>query len=628
MTTHANPTLRSHEPGAPSAGDQYRLLFEVNPTPMWVYDIRTLGFLAVNDAAVARYGYTRTEFARLTIRDLRPEEDGPTLRSVLEAPNVEPRVWRHRWKDGAVRLVEVSARDLEYGGRPARLIVANDVTEAARQRAVQHEREELLRTVIAHVPCGVYWKNRDAVFLGCNDTFARDRGLHGVSAVLGYTDIELGGPGSEGEQYDARDRRVMETGDELTESEEVQARTDGPHAVLMARQVPLRSTEGEVVGVLGVYRDVTELRRLKNELRHVAQVQYEHRLTGGLTADISNLLTAVHGNIELALSRLSSNDPARPMVEDASRAASKVSDLTNQLVAIGRRQNFQPTGLELNAVVRGTVRLLGRLIGEDVELVIVLAPDVPQVRTTPDHISQVLINLVANARDAMPTGGTLTIETANVVPGSYARLSVTDTGTGMTESVRRQVFEPFFTTKEPGKGAGLATTLGIVKQSGGHIEVESAVGRGSTFRVYLPSIVAPAVDQRVSDVSAPEGTEVVLLMGDTPEVQARAQLDLRKRGYTVLVAASAKGAKALVAGRERAVNLLVANVATRRAGGRELAEWLRAVHPGVKVLFTLGYTHDEGLSCKVADAPDHITHKLFPLNSLALKVREALDAPA
>jgi PAS domain S-box-containing protein len=499
-----------------AGGERYRTLFEGNPQPMFVFDRQTLAYLAVNDAAVVHYGYSRDEILGMTVKDIRPPEDVPALLATLARTGDEYAqhgIWRHRKKDGTVIEVEVATHGVRFGDRPACLTVAHDVTER---------------------------------------------------------------------------------------------------------------------------------RRLEAQLRQAQKMEAVGRLAGGVAHDFNNLLTVVNGYSDLLLESLPPSDPIRAQVEEISRAARRATDLTSQLLAFGRKAMAIPRVLDLNALVRDTEKMLRRLIGEDVELVTQLDPALGRVKMDPGQLDQVILNLAVNARDAMPQGGTLTIETRNVelspayvrkyldvVPGPYVALVVRDTGHGMTEEVKAHVFEPFFTTKEVGKGTGLglSTIYGIVKQAGGHIEVESAPGRGATFRVLLPRLGdgAAATEGARSDAGLPHDSETVLLVEDEDMVRTFARVVLQRCGYTVLEATNGPDALHQAEDHHGPIHLLASDVVMPHMSGRELAERLSGLRPQVRVLFFTGYMDDAVLRLGILKDGTACLQKPFSPDVLARKVREVLD---
>jgi two-component system, cell cycle sensor histidine kinase and response regulator CckA len=388
-----------------------------------------------------------------------------------------------------------------------------------------------------------------------------------------------------------------------------------------------------------------ERRRLEQQFLHAQKMEAVGRLAGGLAHDFNNVLTAILGAVELGLLDVPpTSGPLREELEIIRDAAMRAKDLIRRLLAFSERQVLQPAVVDLNRLVTDIGKLLRRLIGEDVELVLARAPDLGAVRVDAGQIEQVLVNLAVNARDAMPAGGRLTIATANVElaggdaspapalpPGPYVRLEVTDTGTGMVAETRAHLFEPFFTTKPPGKGTGLglATVYGIVHQSGGSVVVDSAPGRGATFHVYLPRVAeAPEVAASARAVVAPaRGSETVLVAEDEQLVRLLVRKILQQAGYTVLVATG--GAEALQLATQHAgpIDLLLTDVVMPEMSGRELMRQLAERRPATRVLYMSGYSDDAVAQHGVLDPGTALIQKPFTPEALARKVREVLDAP-
>jgi CheY-like chemotaxis protein len=369
------------------------------------------------------------------------------------------------------------------------------------------------------------------------------------------------------------------------------------------------------------------------------------RLAGGIAHDFNNMLGAIIGYSEMILRNLRKEDPIFRDVEQVRGAADRAAALTRQLLAFSRKQVLEPRVININSVVTGIEKMLRRLIGEDIELSTALADGLWHVRADPGQIEQVLMNLAVNSRDAMPAGGRLTIETANVEldedyarshvavkPGPHVMLAVSDTGCGMDEETRSRLFEPFFTTKEQGKGTGLglSTVYGIVKQSGGNIWVYSEPGRGATFKVYLPKVEADteAIPLRAPEGELRRGTETVLVVEDEPLLRRLVLRMLALSGYKTLEAAN--GGEALIACEKHAgrIDVVITDVVMPGMGGPELAERLRKVRPEVRVLFTSGYTDNAIVHHGVLDPGTPFLQKPFTVTSLVAKVREVLDAPA
>jgi two-component system, cell cycle sensor histidine kinase and response regulator CckA len=404
---------------------------------------------------------------------------------------------------------------------------------------------------------------------------------------------------------------------------------------------PVRDASGRVANYVAVKRDVTAERRMEEQLQHAQKMEAVGRLAGGVAHDFNNLLTAITGYSELVLARLEEEDPSHRDVEEIRRAAERAATLTRQLLAFSRRQVLRPKVLDLNEVVGGMRKMLARLIGEDVELVTAFGAASGRVTADPGQIEQVLVNLAINARDAMPDGGRLVVETSDldldgtraglhdpVRPGKYVVLSVTDTGCGMDEATMSRLFEPFFTTKEVGKGTGLglATAYGIVAQSGGHLRAESEPGRGSTFRVYLPRVDAE-VPRDAAPAAPRRGSETILVAEDEEMVRELVSAVLGQQGYAVLPARDGEEALRLAEEHEGSIPLLVTDVVMPRMGGIDLAVRLRSRRPGIRVLFVSGYTDTAGKPLGVPEPGTEFLHKPFLPSVLASRVRSLIDSP-
>jgi two-component system cell cycle sensor histidine kinase/response regulator CckA len=390
--------------------------------------------------------------------------------------------------------------------------------------------------------------------------------------------------------------------------------------------------------------DVSERKRTEEELRQAQKMEAVGRLAGGVAHDFNNLLTVIAGRSHFLAHRLGPEDPSRRDVELIQKSAERAAQLTRQLLAFSRKQILEPQLVDLSVIATGIEPILRRLIGEDMHLSVTSREGLGRVKADPGQVEQVILNLAINARDAMPRGGRLAIETANVeldessaghltevIPGPYVMLAVSDTGIGMDAATQARLFEPFFTTKEPGKGTGLglATVYGIVKQSGGHVAVHSALGRGSTFKVYLPRLEgAVDGDQRVH-VAAPasRGSETVLLVEDEPELRTLAREILAAWGYTVLHSGDSTQAFGLAERHNGSIHLLLTDVVMPGMSGREVADRLLSTRPDMKVLFMSGYTDSAIVHHGVLDPGTPFLPKPFTPDALVRKVREVLDRP-
>lgn len=410
---------------------------------------------------------------------------------------------------------------------------------------------------------------------------------------------------------------------------------------------PLRGPDGEIVGVIGVALDITDRKQLADQLRQSQKLQAIGELAGGVAHDFNNLLMVVKGHAEMLLDRLPRGSADRQNlalqnVEQIQQAAERAAALTRQLLAFSRMQVLQPRVLDLNEVVAGMIQMVSRVIGANIELAFLPGANLGRVKADPSQIEQVALNLVVNARDAMPDGGRLTIETSNVQlerdyatqhavvdPGPYVMLTVSDTGTGMDAATKARIFEPFFTTKAQGRGTGLglATVYGVVKQSGGYVWVYSELGHGTTFKVYLPMVQAPAektAPEKVVQGHEP-GTETILFVEDEQSVRELVSEYLSARGYQVLDASDGQQALEMAAAHAGKIQLLITDVVMPRLSGRELAARLTAARPDLKILYISGYTDDSVFRHGVLQGGMDFLQKPFNLKALAAKIREVLE---
>jgi PAS domain S-box-containing protein len=519
------------------------------------------------------------------------------------------------------------------------LLIGALLLDVRRRIRVQEElrrSQALLRAVLDGTPDPIYLKDRECRIVIANPAALRIIGKP-AEQVLGKTSREhVHDP--EGERaVMENDRRIMETG--VTESVEETLSGPGGVRVFLSTKSPYRDREGRVIGVIGVSRDITERKRAEQERArlqlHLAQAQKMEsigRLAGGVAHDFNNLLTVINGFSQLLLRNLNAGDPSRGNLEEIRKAGERAAALTRQLLAFSRKQILQPRVLDLNRVVGEMRPMLERLMGEDVELRVKLHAEATTICADPHQLEQVLMNLAVNSRDAMPHGGEVSIETGLVEwdAGPYVMLAVSDTGVGMSEETRAHIFEPFFTTKEVGKGTGLglSTIHGIVEQSGGHVEVASELGRGSTFKIYLPRVWATEAESgKPEAVPAMGGMETLLVVEDQPEVREYAAAALRAYGYQVMQAANA-GEALLVCEREgQRIDLILTDVVMPVLSGRELADRLKQLRPGIKVLFMSGHTDDAMVHHGVLAKDVEFIQKPFSPDELAIKVRDVLMSP-
>jgi PAS domain S-box-containing protein len=468
-----------------------------------------------------------------------------------------------------------------------------------------------------------------------------------VTRILGYEVAEASEPGWWRRSLHPEDRDGHAGRPPLAEvhegAREYRLRhANGAYRWLREDQRVLRDARGRPDELIAAWLDITEHRLLQEQFRQAQKLEEVGRLAGGVAHDFNNLLSVILGEADIALVEGAADPSARRSLAQIQTAAERAALLTRRLLTFSRKQLVEPRPLDLNEVVTGLIDMLARLVGEDLEIGTRLAPDLGWVKADAGQVEQVLVNLVVNARDAMPEGGTLVLGTGNVeldesyerahpavAPGEYVMLSVSDTGTGMTDEVKAHLFEPFFTTKEPGKGTGLglATCYAVAQQAGGHLGVYSELGVGTTVRLYLPRAehLDEASRPRAQEPSS-SGDETVLLVEDDPGVRAVATRILTGRGYRVLEADNGESALDVLARHLRSVDLLLTDVVMPKMGGRILAERARALRPELPVLFTSGYNDDVILQHRLLEHGVALLPKPFTPLSLSAKVREVLDA--
>ncbi len=619
----------------------YRNLFESVPTPLYVVDAETLQFLAVNTAAVEHYGYSREEFLAMTLRDIRPPEDVARLESAIDAMGERPQphgVWRHFLKDGTPITVEIVAHTLQFNGRPAVLALATDITDRSRAAEALQRSEERYRHLIQEAPYGIELTTLDGRILDANPALARMLGVASPAELPGQNMLDVYVNPADRE---SSLRDVQATGYARRDSIQWRRR-DGQVITVRFSARLVRDSERSEPYIETMIEDVTERLRLEAQFHQSQKMEAIGRLAGGIAHDFNNLLTVILTTTELLLDSEAADGAVHAELQDIYRSAQRGAELTRQLLAFSRRQVLSMHPMSINQLVAGVERLLSRVLGEDVQIRVVPTADPDIVRADAGQLEQVLMNLAVNARDAMPDGGTLTIETthldfaepvrerqAAMPAGPYVMIAVSDTGEGMPPEVKEHLFEPFFTTKarDKGTGLGLATVYGIVKQLGGFVWVYSEVGQGTTFKIYLPGVEdaprAPAPPgARRTEL---DGAETVLVAEDEPGIRALLTRVLTSRGYTVLAAASGEEALALATAHADPIHLLVTDVVMAGMSGPELALAVNARHPEARVLFVSGYTDEAVVEHGLAARKVWFLQKPFTHNVFLVKVRDVLN---
>ena len=615
---------------------RYRLLFERSAKAIVMVDQETRRIVMANPMASRMTGYDADALPGRSLADLHPPEEWPRLhehyrRGVAEG-NLAPFECRVRTREAVDLLALVSGTRYDLDGQEVLMLEFQDVTESRRVEEALRKAEQRLRSVVANAPVILF-----AIDEAGEVTLSEGRGLETLGRspgdVVGCSIYELY---QDTPQVLDHIRRAM-AGEEFMSTVE----TGG--LAFETWYAPLQGPDGRPSGVIGVATDVSQRRRLEDELRQAQKMEAIGRLAGGVAHDFNNLLAAIMGHAELMMRRLDAAHPLHRHAESVLKAATRGALLTRQLLAFSRKEVLTPRVLDVHVVIAEMEEMLRRLIGEHIELVIVLGDHPVQVRADRGQIEQVVMNLAVNARDAMAVGGLLTIEVATMhqsaesvagplKAGPYVTISVSDTGCGMDASTAARIFEPFFTTKDQGKGTGLglSTVYGIVEQSNGHIDVASQPGAGATFMVYLPRVEedAAALGGEGPASTAVRGCETVLLAEDEPAVRAMACEALQNHGYAVLEARNGVEALALARAHRGPLHLLVTDVVMPHMGGGELARQLLAQRPGLRVLYMSGYTDDAVVRQGVSEATSAFLQKPFTIGAFGRKVRETLDGAA
>jgi PAS domain S-box-containing protein len=622
---------------------KFRLLFANNPLPMWACDLATRRIIEVNDAAVAKYGYSRAEFAGMSDCDLL--DAGP---SVAErppppaAPGPRASEARHRLRDGSVIDVELVSHDVLLGGREAALVVAHDITESRKAQNAIIESEQLARGIIDAALDGFVQIDQRGVVIECN---RQAEAIFGWSREdgLGLTFDRFLAKVDQRQFYQQGLSRFLQTGEGLAPGMRLIAeglKRDGSRITVEATVTALMRRNGYVFNCF--IRDLTDKIAAEEQLRQAQKMEAIGKLTGGIAHDFNNILTVITGTIEILAEAVANQPQLAAVARMIDEAAERGAALTRHLLAFARKQPLQPRPVDVNALVVEATRLFRPALGEDVEIVVLPEADAWLALVDPSQLTTSLLNLAVNARDAMPDGGKLTLETGNVVldehyakanpevrPGPYVRIAVSDTGSGIAADIQDKVFEPFFTTKEVGKGTGLGLSMvyGFVKQSGGHIKLYSEEGRGTTVKLYLPraEVEARPGEEVVETVPLAGGDETILVVEDDALVRDYVVAQLTSLGYATHAAVNAAEALAY-ADAGGGFDLLFTDVIMPGGmNGKELAAAIAQRRGPVKVLFTSGYTENSVVHHGRLDAGVALLSKPYRKTELAQKVREVLD---
>jgi PAS domain S-box-containing protein len=620
------------------SNDRFARLFQISPAPILVTKMPEGRILDINQACLELFECTRDDVIGRTTLELglwpKPEERERAVKRLLDHGDLGDVEVAFRSLRGSSRQVGICSTLTELDGQCCAVSILEDVTERnrlleeltrAKERSARLFEVSPVALILTRFPTGE--------LLSLNEAAKR---IYGLSEdALGKTFVQMGIWPSEEERQRFL-QALLPTGRVQAFETEYLAPGGEP------RRKVLSSTRIELDGqpcLLTVSEDVTAQRALEERLRQATRMEAIGQLAGGVAHDFNNLLLVIDGYGEMLRRELDGSPHPLRLLEHIQRASRRAAELTRQLLAFGRKQVMQATPLDLNAAVREVASLVRRVIGEDIELALELVPRSGTVKVDPGQLEQVLLNLAVNARDAMPDGGRLTLSTANVElgpralrgevpPGSYVMLTVSDTGVGMDEATRKRIFEPFFTTKEPGKGTGLglSSVYGIVRQSGGYIQVESTPGEGATFLIYLPRMDQAAGAGEEEPMAADSRRGTVLLVEDEEEVRELMQVTLESLGYRVLSVSN--GADALQVAREtrQSIDVLLTDVVMPRMNGPEVAERVRALRPSIRVIYMSGYAGES--IARMAELDEHTAFlpKPFAVSALAERLEAAISS--
>src|ERR1041385_4328159 len=548
-------------------------------------------------------------------------------------------------EEKAVNYLKTGAADYILKDRIVRLGPALlEALERARERAALRRHERLLHQIIDANPNLIFVKDWNGRFILVNQAIAEIYGTT-PAGLLGKTDADFNPNPDEIAHFLRDDREVMSSGRPKFISEEpVTNPSTQETRWFQTIKIPLQLADETTPTMLGVATEITERKRLEEQLLQSQKMEAVGQLAGGVAHDFNNILTAIVGYTDLLTAEFSGNTRQMEDLEEIRKAARRAAALTRQLLAFSRKQVLEPRLIDLNDVVLNLDKMLRSLISENIELKTSLAPDLAATRADPNQVEQVIMNLAINARDAMPDGGTLTIETKTatldqtyaaqhvaVIPGDYVMLAVTDTGCGMTEATQARIFEPFFTTKPAGRGTGLglSTVYGIVKQSGGNIWLYSEPDKGTTFKIYLPAVDALPEDiGKAAPVEAGRhGSETVLVVEDDEQLRRLTHRAPAAQGYEVLEPDRGRSALDIARRHTGPIDLLVTDLVMPDTNGPKLAETLRAARPGLRVLFMSGYPDNAIIHHGMLESGVAYLAKPFTTDGIIAKAREVLDAP-
>ena len=618
----------------------FQLMFERHSSVMLLIEPPSGRIVQANQAAVEFYGYTKNEFEKLTIQEINqlPPKEVQRRRQEAAERTCSVFIFPHQLKSGELRTVEVHSTPIEYQGRELLFSVIHDITDRIKAEQKLRENEKLLTEIAANMPNAYLSIIEQDYTIGF--TSGSEFSKHNLDPKsfenMHVDEVFLKHAPFVKENF-KKSFAGEETSFELFINDQYQ----------LYRTTPLKDEKGQINRILSVAQNVTEQREaesertlLKENLHQAQKMEAIGRLAGGVAHDFNNLLCAIIANISLANEELEESHPLYEVLKEVEIAADRATDLTKQLLTFSRKDVSLPRVVSLSKVIEKIHPMLERLIGEDIKLRTVPQDELGLVFVDVSQMEQIVLNLAINGRDAMPDGGSLVIETADVEldseycsvhagtkPGPHVMLAVSDTGQGMTPEVCEKVFEPFFTTKELGQGTGLglSTVYGIVEQNGGRIEIYSEVGEGTSFKVYFPRNDGLIKQEQSVLPELRKGTETILYVEDEDVVRRSTSKILKRLGYQVISATSGEEALEIAESFNGTIDLLFTDVIMPQMNGRKLAERVRSLLPEIKVLFTSGYTYNVIEQHGVLELGYRFIAKPFNRNILADGIRKVLD---